>query len=127
MFRQGRAFVPDDDRPQSARVVVISYAFWQTVLGGDRGTIGESLTLNGVPRTVVGIMPAAFDFPHGASIWAPLVPEIASIRMGEFQALEAQGFRILYVFTYSRLLSPRRALVRPGHGLCVPSCVAGLS
>jgi predicted permease len=93
----GRGFLPEDDRPQSARVVVISYGFWQTALGGDHGIVGASLVLSGISRTVVGIMPVGFDFPRGASMWAPLVPEIASIRIGEFNALDAQGFGILYV------------------------------
>jgi putative ABC transport system permease protein len=92
----GRAFLPEDDRPNSDRVVLVSHGFWQTVLGGDRGIVGQALTLNGIPRTVVGIMPAGFDFPRDASIWAPVVPEIASIRIGEFSALEAPGLGILY-------------------------------
>ena len=94
---QGRGFSAEDDRPQAARVVVISYGFWHTVLGGDRSIVGASLMLSGISRTVVGIMPAGFDFPRGASMWAPLVPEIASIRLGESSALDAQGFGILYV------------------------------
>ena len=93
----GRGFLPEDDRPWAARVVVLSYGFWQTVLGADRAIVGAPLMLSGIPRTVVGIMPAGFDFPRGASMWAPLVPEIASIRVGELNAIDAKGFGILYV------------------------------
>ncbi len=93
----GRGLEDADDRPGSARVVVVSYAFWQATLGGDPGMVGQSLMLGGMPRTVVGVMPPGFEFPRGTSMWAPVVPEIAGIRLGGFTALDMQGFGILYV------------------------------
>jgi putative ABC transport system permease protein len=93
----GRDFVDDDDKPGVGRVVIISHAFWQSALGGDPQIVGQVLTLGGISRTVVGVMPAIFEFPRGASMWVPVVPEIAGVRIGEFDALEAPGFGILYV------------------------------
>jgi putative ABC transport system permease protein len=58
----GRTFQPDDERVR-ARVVVIGRQFWQTQLNSDSSVIGRSITLNGQPFTVIGIMPAAVRFP----------------------------------------------------------------
>jgi len=93
----GRDLIEDDDKPGAGRVVIISHGFWQSALAGDPQVVGQVLTLEGIPRTVVGVMPATFEFPRGASMWAPVVPEIAGLRIGEFDALEAPGFGILYV------------------------------
>ncbi len=93
----GRDFIEDDDKHGVGRVVIVSHGFWQSALGGDPQILGQVLTLDGIPRTVVGVMPATFEFPRGASMWAPVVPEIAGVRIGQFDALEAPGFGILYV------------------------------
>lgn len=58
----GRTFQPDDERA-GARLVVIGRQFWQTQLNSDSSVIGRSVTLNGQPFTVIGIMPAAIRFP----------------------------------------------------------------
>jgi predicted permease len=59
----GRALQPQDDQAGSARVVVISDGFWRTQLGGDSNAIGRTLTLNGDPYTVVGVMPTGVVLP----------------------------------------------------------------
>ena len=52
----GRTFTPDEDKvPGGAPVVVISYAYWLTRFGGDRSTVGRSISINGVPLTIVGV------------------------------------------------------------------------
>jgi len=93
----GRDFAAADDTPGAQRVVIVSHAFWQSALGGDPHIIGQVMTLGNMPRTVIGVMPATFEFPRGASMWLPVVPEIAGLRIGQFDALDAQGFGILYV------------------------------
>jgi putative ABC transport system permease protein len=68
----GRALAAGDSHPGRDTVIVLSHGFWQRYLGADSGIIGKSLLLNGQPFTVVGVMPAEFDFPVGAEAWAPL-------------------------------------------------------
>ncbi len=55
--------------------VVLGYDLWQRSFGGDRSIVGREVSLSGVPRTVVGVMPAGFRFPPGseAEVWVPLV------------------------------------------------------
>jgi putative ABC transport system permease protein len=68
----GRAITAGDFEPRHTSVVALSYGFWQRHLGADLGIVGKSLHLNGQEFTVVGIMPADFDYPVGAEAWAPL-------------------------------------------------------
>ncbi|HXX41173.1 MAG TPA: ABC transporter permease [Chthoniobacterales bacterium] len=58
----GRTFLPNDDQPGN-HVVVLSHELWQRRFGGDRSVIGRSVTLNGRPFQVIGVMPARFVFP----------------------------------------------------------------
>ena len=55
----GRAFLPEEDRPGSDRVVVVTDRFWRGHLGADPGVLGRRLTLDGDAYTIVGVMPAA--------------------------------------------------------------------
>jgi hypothetical protein len=72
----GRGFLPEEDRRGSATpVIVLSHATWQQRLGGDRGIIGRTLTLNGRPFTVVGIAPAGFTgllAGFAPEVWPPV-------------------------------------------------------
>jgi putative ABC transport system permease protein len=68
----GRAITAGDFEAGHTSVVVLSYGLWQRHLGADLGIVGKSLHLNGLEFTVVGIMPADFDYPVGAEAWAPL-------------------------------------------------------
>jgi putative ABC transport system permease protein len=68
----GRAITEGDFQPGHTSVVVLSNGFWQRHLGGDSGIVGKSLHLNGQEFTVIGIMPADFDYPVGGEAWAPI-------------------------------------------------------
>lgn len=57
----GRSFLPQEERPGSARVVVLAHALWERRYGGDRGIVGRQISLNSENYTVIGVMPAAFD------------------------------------------------------------------
>ena len=77
----GRTFAADEDRPGSPSVVVLSYQFWQRELGGADDAVGRTITLNGVPTTVIGIMPRAFGGPYSRNSndgWLPLGPGIGA-------------------------------------------------
>jgi putative ABC transport system permease protein len=58
----GRAFTDAEDKPGMPLVLVISYGLWQRQLGGSSDAIGKSIVYNGEPWTVIGVMPAWFDF-----------------------------------------------------------------
>ena len=61
----GRALVAEDAASDTARVVVLAHAAWQRLLGGDPGVLGREVRVNGIPRTVVGVLPAGFVGPMG--------------------------------------------------------------
>ena len=73
----GRLFTAEEAHAGADRVVVASHALWVSRLGGDPQAIGRTLTLDGVPYTVVGVMPQEFRFAPfwatRAQLWAPLV------------------------------------------------------
>ena len=69
----GRAFRPEEGRNGAAAVVIISDDFWRNTLGARQDVLASSLVIDGIPRTVIGVMPKAFRHPYRASIWLPLV------------------------------------------------------
>jgi putative ABC transport system permease protein len=75
----GQDFLPDQDVPNAERVVVISHGLWKRRFGASRTVLGEVLSLNGIPSTVIGVMPQSFRFPAipDAEIWAPMRAERA--------------------------------------------------
>jgi putative ABC transport system permease protein len=76
---RGRTLRLDDDKPGASAVIVISDRFWRDRLSANPAAVGESLTLDGKPRTVVGVMPAGFAYPKGAQYWAPVAPEVGAL------------------------------------------------
>ena len=58
----GRWFSGHDDSPGSPDSIMLTDWSWKRRYGGDRSVIGQSLTLDGLPRTVIGVMPAGFQF-----------------------------------------------------------------
>jgi predicted permease len=75
----GRMFTPDDDKPASPPVAVLSHRVWQTTYGSDPSVVGSTFMLEGNPFTVTGVAPAGFfgetlqsDPPD---IWIPLQQE----------------------------------------------------
>ncbi len=60
----GRAFTPAEDQPGAAKVILLTYGLWQRRFGGVHDILGRSLTLDGVPHTVVGVLGPGFRFPR---------------------------------------------------------------
>ncbi|MEK6323110.1 MAG: ABC transporter permease [Acidobacteriota bacterium] len=60
----GRTFTPEDDQPGAERVVVISHGLLERRFGSDPNIIGQKLSLNDEPYTVVGVLPRGFQFPR---------------------------------------------------------------
>jgi predicted permease len=73
----GRTFRPDD----AATVAVVGEAFWRRRFDADRSVIGRSVTFDGEPFTIVGVMPQSFQFPYGAG---SLLPGVASEARTDF-------------------------------------------
>ncbi len=67
----GRAAGPADYAPGAPPTAVLGYRFWQRQFGGDTAVIGSRLLLNGLSRTVVGVMPRRFMW-RGADVYLPV-------------------------------------------------------
>ena len=83
----GRTFSESENLPGNDGVVVVSEPFWRTAMGADADAIGTSLTLEGRPVTVVGVMPAGFYFPgRGIQLWKPfgMRPDDSGTRGGRW-------------------------------------------
>jgi putative ABC transport system permease protein len=69
----GRGIGVEDDAPGAPRVVLLSYAIWQSRFGADSGVLDRSLRLDGVEHRILGVMPGGFSFPSaGVDLWIPL-------------------------------------------------------
>jgi putative ABC transport system permease protein len=69
---RGRGFAEEEDRPGGPRVALISHRLWRERFDADPGALGRTLTLDGAPHAIVGVMPPGFAFPEYAEVWAPL-------------------------------------------------------
>jgi putative ABC transport system permease protein len=94
----GRDFRPEDDRAGAERVVMLSDEVWQLRYNGDRSIIGRSISVNGFPHTVIGVMPPGFMFPETQRLWVALAPYFESttrdVRALQVFARLAQGVSI---------------------------------
>ncbi|HEY6306299.1 MAG TPA: ABC transporter permease [Candidatus Angelobacter sp.] len=72
----GRTLLAADQESNNPQVAVISAGLWQRRFGADPGLVGKTITLDGQPYTIAGIMPADFRFPdvseHPTDVWVPL-------------------------------------------------------
>lgn len=69
----GRAFTADDDRDSAPGTLVLSYGLWQSMFGGDASVLGRTVKLDGIPCTIIGVMPKNFYFPsREAQLWTPM-------------------------------------------------------
>jgi putative ABC transport system permease protein len=64
----GRTFAPEDDRPGARRTTVLTYAFWRTRFGANPEALGKSVTLNGEPYTVIGVLHPDFSYVTGHQV-----------------------------------------------------------
>ena len=77
----GRTFTSAEDAPGGPKVVVLSHRLWVSRFNADPGVLGRPLQLDGLPHTVIGVMPASFDFTQQTEeLWIPLAltPEQAT-------------------------------------------------
>jgi len=68
----GRNFLATEDQPGGPAVVLLSHGFWMRRFSGDATAVGRTVLLDGVPHTIVGVMPPAFRHPYRAEVWVPI-------------------------------------------------------
>ncbi len=68
----GRGFREGEDRPGADPVIILGYDVWQERFGGASDVLGQAIRANGIVRTIIGVMPEGFAFPHRQRIWLPL-------------------------------------------------------
>src|SRR5215831_2628779 len=71
----GRVFTTDEDKPGAQQVAVLSHSLWQRRFGGDRAIIGQPITLSDKQYSIIGVMPAGFQFPTRVELWVPVGQE----------------------------------------------------
>jgi putative ABC transport system permease protein len=77
--REGRTFLPEEDKAGSAPVVLLTYGLWQRRFGGSREIIGKPISLDSRPYTVVGVLPPGFQLLQPADVFVPFVPWAATL------------------------------------------------
>ncbi len=82
----GRLFTKQDDSPKAPKTVVLSYGYWQRHFGGDRSALGRTLTLDGEPHEIIGILPKDFQFldRYSAEIFVPMQIDRGETTLGSF-------------------------------------------
>ncbi len=87
----GRPFEPGEDRAGRDRVVVLSHALWRNKFQSDPNILGRVIAVNGVDRSVIGVMPRDFSFlAPGTELWVPL-----HIDLSNRNGLWGHGFKPL--------------------------------
>ncbi len=86
----GRAFNADEETSGRDRVVVLSHGFWERRFGSRPGVVGSTITLSGLPYTVVGVAPAGFRLGNASDLWAPLRTDTTRGRRADFLSVIAR-------------------------------------
>src|SRR5438094_9752400 len=68
----GRNFTREEDTPNGPKAAILGHGLWQSRFGGDANVLGRTITLNQQSYTVVGILPARFQYPERFQLWIPL-------------------------------------------------------
>jgi predicted permease len=78
----GRVFLPEENNPGRNHEVILSHKFWQTHYASDPNAVGKTITLDGEPHTIIGVMGPKMVKPGFAQLWVPLAltPKEAAVR-----------------------------------------------
>jgi predicted permease len=81
----GRDFTQADDNPGANGTVLLSWGLWKRRFGGDAAILNRTIFLDAQPYTVIGVMPAWFDFPDSSTqLWTPVYHDEPVDRMASF-------------------------------------------
>ncbi len=81
---KGRGYTAAEDIPNGPSVVVFSHGLWQSRLGGAQGIVGSTISLNGQPYTVVGVLPRGFQPDPPADVFVPIQADPNSVNQGHY-------------------------------------------
>ncbi|MDP9122292.1 MAG: ABC transporter permease [Acidobacteriota bacterium] len=87
----GRGFLPGEDAPGAAPVVLLGFRVWQDRYNGDPHIVGRGVRVNGKTATVVGVMPEGFRFPIEQDLWLPLGLDPGKSERGKGPKLAVYG------------------------------------
>ena len=89
----GRSFTRDDDSPDANATVILSWGLWKRRYGGDPGLIGRTIVVEAKPYTVIGVLPAWFNYPNTRiQLWTPVNHEYPHLIM---QAYASHNFNVV--------------------------------
>ncbi len=82
----GRLFTRKDDSPGAPQTVLLSYGYWQKKFGGASSVIGRSITVDGKPREIIGVLPRGFHFldQQDAALILPFQWDRSKTKLGNF-------------------------------------------
>jgi putative ABC transport system permease protein len=86
----GRTFTTTEDSPNGGRVVVLSYALWQSRFGGKPDIVGRTIQLDGQPYLVVGVIGRGFVTEPAGDLWLPYQFDLASQDMAQYFTVAAR-------------------------------------
>src|SRR5262245_13336832 len=89
----GRALTAQDQAKGAEPVILLSHRVWRSHFGSDAAIVGSSITLNGKPARVVGVMPEGYGFPVASDAWVPIDEDLLRLTQPGVASLE----------TYARL------------------------
>ena len=99
----GRSFLPEEDKPAAMEVAMISAELWRGQFRGDPSIAGRTVTLAGIERTIIGVLPAGFQFPFsGTDVWVT--------RPSEWSVIPPQGRPLSPILSVFGRLKPHVAI-----------------
>src|SRR3982751_3805697 len=79
----GRDFTAEDNKPGSPKVAILGDEIWRRDFNADPNIVGQAVTINGKPATIIGVMPRGFKFPVSEELWTPYYNEWPPTPRGE--------------------------------------------
>ncbi len=77
----GRNFNEEEQTPGQDRVIILTHRVWRGRFGANPGILGTTISLDSNPHTVVGVLPAGFEFPRGTDLYIPYAPAANVVRL----------------------------------------------
>lgn len=87
----GRWFTAEEDQAGKPLLIVLSHQLWQEEFGSSPACLGQPLTVNGTPGTIIGVMPAKFSIPGNTRLWINLRPAPSDPRHNPIDRVEMLG------------------------------------